>query len=366
MDPTRQCETTPRGKVVILEADYFRWALYGMNDGEHIWAKSVLKAFDELGYTVLVSESARETNELYARLSGAVVLVIKTRDEMEKCVESSRKGKLGGCLEGERNTRGIPVWKIMAMYFFPNPGHPLGTSWTLSPEPYHEAGALGSDARYLGYSIEDACLSVPVVPVEERENRAYILAKYHNYFTSSETTWSLDSFPRMSSSLSTTFVGGWVDRGNPHQASPVEGVTNLGKMDREAFVREMAKSKVLIGMGNPVISPTPYEALCLAVPFINPIRDWNRDDPDNRDTWLSQHNGLHELSPPYVYHVHQHDEEGLTAAVQAALVSPIERYVLPRMRQDEVKERVRKMVEDVDWWKRWRELGDEGRKFKPN
>lgn len=112
MDPTRQCETTPRGKVVILEADYFRWALYGMNDGEHIWAKSVLKAFDELGYTVLVSESARETNELYARLSGAVVLVIKTRDEMEKCVESSRKGKLGGCLQGETNTRGIPVWKV--------------------------------------------------------------------------------------------------------------------------------------------------------------------------------------------------------------------------------------------------------------
>jgi len=65
----------------------------------------------------------------------------------------------------------------MAMYFFPNPGHPLGTSWTLSPEPYHEAGALGSDARYLGYSIEDACMGVETVPFEERENRAYILAK---------------------------------------------------------------------------------------------------------------------------------------------------------------------------------------------
>lgn len=83
-----------------------------MNDGEHIWAKSVLKGFDELGYTVLITESATETNELYAGLSGAVVLVIKTRDEMEKCVESSRKGKLGGCLEGEKNTRGIPVWKV--------------------------------------------------------------------------------------------------------------------------------------------------------------------------------------------------------------------------------------------------------------
>ena len=63
------------------------------------------------------------------------------------------------------------------MYFFPNPAHPLGTSWTLSPEPYHMHGVLGSDARYVGYSIEDACLAVPVVPADKRENRAYVLAK---------------------------------------------------------------------------------------------------------------------------------------------------------------------------------------------
>lgn len=65
----------------------------------------------------------------------------------------------------------------MSMYFFPNPAHPLGTGWTLSPEPYHMADVLGSDARYIGYSIEDACLDVPVVPLEQREPRAYVLAK---------------------------------------------------------------------------------------------------------------------------------------------------------------------------------------------
>lgn len=112
MDPERKCEATPRGRVVILEADYFRWALDGKNDGEHIWAKSVLEAFDQLGYTVLISESAAETNELYSALSGAVSLIIKTRDEMENCVQSSKGGKLGSCLESENNTRGIPVWKV--------------------------------------------------------------------------------------------------------------------------------------------------------------------------------------------------------------------------------------------------------------
>lgn len=47
----------------------------------------------------------------------------------------------------------------------------------------------------------------------------------------------------------------------------------------------------------------PYEALCLGVPFINPIKEWDPTQPENRDRWLSQHNGLHELSPPHVYHI---------------------------------------------------------------
>jgi hypothetical protein len=63
------------------------------------------------------------------------------------------------------------------MYFFPSEdSHPLGSKWILSPEPYHLSG-LNSEARYIGYSIEDACLPLDVVPMDERENRAYILAK---------------------------------------------------------------------------------------------------------------------------------------------------------------------------------------------
>lgn len=63
------------------------------------------------------------------------------------------------------------------MYFFPSEdSHPLGSKWILSPEPYH-LSSLDSDARYIGYSIEDACLPLDVVPIEARENRAYILAK---------------------------------------------------------------------------------------------------------------------------------------------------------------------------------------------
>lgn len=69
------------------------------------------------------------------------------------------------------------------MYFFPSSdSHPLGSKWVLSPEPYYLSG-LDSEARYIGYSIEDACLPLNVVPAEQRVNRAYILAKvrHHTY-----------------------------------------------------------------------------------------------------------------------------------------------------------------------------------------
>jgi hypothetical protein len=63
------------------------------------------------------------------------------------------------------------------MYFFPTPAHPLGSAWTLSPEPYHYHQNMKSEARYLGYSIEGACLANEVVPFAERPNRAWMLAK---------------------------------------------------------------------------------------------------------------------------------------------------------------------------------------------
>lgn len=49
----------------------------------------------------------------------------------------------------------------------------------------------------------------------------------------------------------------------------------------------------------------------------------------------------------------QHDEQALADAIQQALTTPIERTVLPRMRQSEVRDRVKKFIEDVDWWRKW-------------
>lgn len=44
------------------------------------------------------------------------------------------------------------------------------------------------------------------------------------------------------------------------------------KLNSTEFSWEVASSKAMIGMGNPYWSPSPYYALCLGVPFINPVR----------------------------------------------------------------------------------------------
>ena len=80
------------------------------------------------------------------------------------------------------------------------------------------------------------------------------------------------------------FVGAWqIDQ--TYQWKPKEqgfmtdiedkskGVVNLLKQSfgPDDFMMEVAKSKVMLGIGSPWWSPSPYYALCLGVPFINPV-----------------------------------------------------------------------------------------------
>jgi hypothetical protein len=95
-------------------------------------------------------------------------------------------------------------------------------------------------------------------------------------------------------------------------------------------------------------SPTAYDALCLGVPFINPIlgvraishlfiylyhprtyscAQWDKNKPTDKTRWNSQHNTLKALDPPYVYNVFKNDKEGFVNAVVQATSTPIERYV---------------------------------------
>jgi hypothetical protein len=60
-----------------------------------------------------------------------------------------------------------------------------------------------------------------------------------------------------------------------------DGLTTLGKQSTEAYAKLLSESKVLLGIGQPVLSPWVYTALCQAVPVVMP---YTRDKP-RLDGW---------------------------------------------------------------------------------
>lgn len=44
------------------------------------------------------------------------------------------------------------------------------------------------------------------------------------------------------------------------------GITNFGQLGKMEFYEELGRSFVLVGVGRPRISPSPWDALCMGVP----------------------------------------------------------------------------------------------------
>jgi hypothetical protein len=250
------------------------------------------------------------------------------------------------CAQTPEFTQGIPLWKMFGFHFWENTDeHPLGAQWTLSPEPYATFPSTRQHEHnmYLGYSVEAYCGDV--VPVEERDHRAYILAKEKGYLEPPKFAFSDHVFSDLKRDLGVDFVAGIGKKGSE---LPDAGITNLGFMSVPDFRTALGRSKVLVGIGRPRLSPTPYDALCMGVPFINAILDWDRKRPDDQTAWYSQHEGLINVGEPYVYNVKQGNETEFKVAIAKAFVSPIDRFIPRRMSRPAMRARHRLLVE-ADW-----------------
>lgn len=279
------------------------------------------------------------------------------------------------------------------MHFWNGPLGPLGRPFTVSPEPYHLWNTYSEEEGqnyYIGYSVERTCMKTPYIPASERPRQAYILAKSLSYFQrpdyllsdpsgNNATHLTDDFYAQLGEEIGMTWVGSFKLDAKPAGALPPPGVVQLDKLDRPAFQRKLAESGLVLGIGRPALSPTPYEALCLGVPFVNTIQGWDQNDPENRTKWYGQHDALlhMDMGEPYVYHVKMRDREGLKRAVKLALTTPIlrcvhtsfntgyvsnenthrapeinptflSRYIPPRMKMSAVVERVRDFL-GTDW-----------------
>ncbi|KAF7343154.1 hypothetical protein MVEN_01746100 [Mycena venus] len=323
-------------KVVILSAKPFLAVLRGDSGGEVIWANSTVMAMRLLGYSFLYSRGRDRTSQLYYMFGPLVSAILVDVSDAEACFHDQ------DCVLMEHQPHGIPAWKMFSFHFWGSPENPLGEKWTLSPERYRPSGRN----TYLGYSIEPQCARQAFIPHELRPQQAYVLAKEAKFFNGSNYPYAPDFFDAASGEAGVHFLAGVRDRVLPDFFP--SSITNVGFMPQTEFYAKLAQSRVLVGVGNPWLSPTPYDALCLGVPFINPIMSWDTSNPSNRTRWNSQHNTLKELDPPYVYNVFRNDKDGFVKAVVEATSHPIESYVLEDMRMSAVEERVAAILE-TDW-----------------
>ncbi|KAJ7265868.1 hypothetical protein B0H12DRAFT_173853 [Mycena haematopus] len=354
-------------KVIIVESMYFRNHLRGDVGGEEIFAHSTIAAMVNLGYTVLYAESLREAVQVYRLLPDLVRIVIVDDWHSFMCWQDKHE-----CLRTEQNPTGIPGYKLLSFYFWPFPRHPLGPRWILSPEPYHLQTASESVANntYLGYSIEASCAQQRYLSPHERPSppRAWLLAKLLSYFVEAknpERAWSKEDLDAVAEQTGADLMMAASLPANTSDndmelalALPDQSHSfNLGRIQQPLFMEKVAESRVVVGMGRPIISPTPWDALCLGVPYINPIHQWDPENPEDSSKWRSQHPIAALLSEPYVYNVRKGDRRGLVAAVKKAIANPIASYVPERMCLKSIERRLVEIV-DTDWEAEEHKLGE--------
>ena len=251
------------------------------------------------------------------------------------------------CIQTPDFPQGIPLWKMFAFHFWDSSNeHPLGAWWTLAPEHFatFDKHAHKEEHNFhAGYSIEAYCASP--IPAKERLHRAYILAKQQSYFDPPGYGFTDHVFKDIKEQTGLSFMAGTGESGSQLVD---RGITNVGRMNATAFRDALGHSKALVGIGRPGQSPTPYDAMCMGVPFINSVQYWDRENPDNKTRWGSQHDALLKTGAPFVYHVKQGDQDGLKDALERAAANPIDRYVPLRMTRRALQARYRTLVE-TDW-----------------
>jgi hypothetical protein len=184
---------------------------------------------------------------MYLMFPDLVVAVFMDSSEAHECFIHT-----ADCVLSELNPDGIPAWKIFSFSWWPPAANDLGNEWTFSPENYSVEGYEVVNT-YLGYSIESACRTQSFIPHVEREDHAYILTKYKFNFDSANRPWSPDVFDRASNATGIRYaVGLDPDRPSDGETELPANVIDYGLLPRRRFMENLAKSKILIGMGNPV------------------------------------------------------------------------------------------------------------------
>lgn len=199
-----------------------------------------------------------------------------------------------------------------------------------------------------GYYII-GCDDIPVLPQEARQDAILLLAKKTSYFTRPEA-WPLEIYAAIANATGLDLISSALDEtadgtGLPTGVIPHE---RMGRQEYEEFIGEM---RLLLGVGNPGTSPSPYNALCQGVPVVLPYSS-PTPTPDGWDLFnstLVQHGPAALLGEPYVYSLSRTASiDEAVATINRAATRSIDRFVPPDMTVASVDRRLMGFL-DVDW-----------------
>ncbi|KAJ7729672.1 hypothetical protein DFH07DRAFT_895489 [Mycena maculata] len=303
---------------------------------------SIIHAFNNLDVSYV--HSARNLDfalSVYRLFSTQVRAVIFDGTEFEACLTDIQK-----CIRSSENLDGIPVWKMFSLLgSFPDarPAPPLGFAWTLATE----MGRRGE--TYLGYSIEKTCRETPpFIESANRMDRVFLLANLETYMWPTHNVWPPEYFEDVGAQTGAQFVASLdpvVGRLSAYpkakgiHATPFN-LVEIGGLPPDRVLEEVSKSRLLLGLFDPREMTVVFEALCLGVPFLNPIRSWDHSNPNDTYKWETQNTDLNNLGPPYVYNVFAKDYDGFKRAIVDAVTHPIESYIPEHMTEVAVENRI--------------------------
>jgi hypothetical protein len=206
-----------------------------------------LRALHNLNYTLIYTTSIEHTVLTYHMLQDLVVAVFWEPSSAHACFTD-----IAFCAKSDSNPLGIPVWKIFSFHFWTSPENPLGRQWTLSPENYTKQGPEAN--TYLGYSVEHACQNLSLVEHSDRRDQAYLLGKHIGYL-SPLGPWPPHFFEAAVNATGVQFVGGMQTEPEAEPPKPTfpTNFLNYGTQPRPVFMKNLASSKMLVGLGDPLM-----------------------------------------------------------------------------------------------------------------
>ncbi|KAJ9119145.1 hypothetical protein QFC22_003636 [Naganishia vaughanmartiniae] len=374
--------------VMVLHDWWWDMAVVGGSEsGETVWLRTLVETMQEENYTFVnmnhhqyqnlvklhnalpdvVFDTCEHSTFIYARDTLALSCLSDPRCRSDFPPNSTAVTDIP---VEQRGT--VPSWKLFTVdYWGARPGdhgrskfaygiqpgenmtfNPLGNEWTVAPYPY-------PGHTYIPLTLEKSCLQLDVVPYNQRKEEVTVLGKLYEYFYPHRMGLvPQDVWPPFQNATSLTpIANARALKDNDVEQTTPPGLTNRGPVPSKDYTKQVATSKVLLTIGRPEISPSPYLALCLGVPVVVPYFG-EKAVPEGWDLYHSsevQHGPAAAILPPYVYSYRMGDKEDMYAAVRAARDNPIERYIPDDMRHAHVRSEIMKLI-TTDWQARSREI----------